>query len=43
MKLQKKQAALQEKKFSGEEEQSPDDGFLSALDGSAAEDWNDED
>ena len=43
MKLQKKQAALQEKKLSGEDEQSPDDGFLAALDGSAAEDWNDED
>lgn len=43
VKLQKKQAALQEKKLSGEAEQTPDDGFLSALDGSAAEDWNDED
>ena len=43
VKLQKKQAALQEKKLSGEDEQSPDDGFLAALDGSAAEDWNDED
>ncbi len=42
VKLQKKQVALQEKKLSGEEEQTPDDGFLSALDGSAAEDWNDE-
>ena len=28
VKLQKKQAALQEKKLSGEEEQAPDDGFL---------------
>ena len=43
VKLQRKQVALQEKKLSGEEEQTPDDGFLSALDGSAAEDWNDED
>ena len=43
VKLQKKQVALQEKKLSGEEEQTPDDGFLSALDGAAAEDWNDED
>lgn len=43
VKLQKKQVALQEKKLSGEAEQTPDDGFLSALDGSAAEDWNDED
>ena len=42
VKLQKKQVALQEKKLSGEEEQTPDDGFLSALDGSAAGDWNDE-
>lgn len=43
VKLQKKQVALQEKKLSGEEEQTQDDGFLSALDGSAVEDWNDED
>lgn len=43
VKLQKKQVALQEKKLSGEMEQTPDDGFLSALDGSAQEDWNDED
>lgn len=43
VKLQKKQVALQEKKLSGEEEQTPDDGFLSALDGAAAEDWNNED
>ncbi len=43
VKLQKKQVALQEKKLSGEEEQTPDDGFLAALDGSAQEDWNDED
>lgn len=43
VKLQKKQVALQEKKLSGEEEQTPDDGFLSALDGSAAEDWKNED
>lgn len=42
VKLQKKQVELQERKLSGEEEQTPDDGFLSALDGSAAEDWNDE-
>lgn len=43
VKLQKKQVELQERKLAGEEEQTPDDGFLSALDGSAAEDWNDED
>ena len=43
VKLQKKQVALQEKKLSGEEEQTPDDGFLAALDGSAAEDWKNED
>jgi hypothetical protein len=42
VKLQKKQVELQERKLAGEEEQTPDDGFLSALDGSAAEDWNDE-
>ena len=46
IKLQKKQLAMQEKKLSGEEEQTPDDGFLNALNGSAAddwtEDWNDE-
>lgn len=34
--------ALQEKKLSGEEEQSPDDGFLAALDGSAQEDWHED-
>lgn len=43
VKLQKKQVELQERKLAGEEEQTPDDGFLAALDGSAAEDWNDED
>ena len=43
MKLQKKQVALQEKKLSGEEEQIPDDGFLSALEGTAEADWNNED
>ena len=43
VKLQKKQVALQEKKLSGEEEQTPDDGFLSALEGTAEADWNDED
>lgn len=43
VKLQKKQVELQERKLAGEEEQTPDDGFLSALDGSAAEDWNNED
>lgn len=42
VKLQRKQVALQEKKLSGEEEQTPDDGFLSALDGSAAEDWHED-
>ena len=39
IKLQKKQLAMQEKKLSGEEEQTPDDGFLNALNGSAADDW----
>ena len=43
VKLQKKQVELQERKLAGAEEQTPDDGFLSALDGSAAEDWNNED
>ena len=43
VKLQKKQVALQEKKLSGEEEQIPDDGFLSALEGTAEADWNNED
>lgn len=43
VKLQKKQVALQEKKLSGEAEQTPDDGFLSALEGTAEADWNDED
>ena len=42
VKLQKKQVALQEKKLSGEEEQSPDDGFIAALDGSAQEDWHED-
>ncbi len=42
VKLQKRQVALQEKKLSGEEEQTPDDGFLSALDGSAKEDWHED-
>ena len=43
VKLQKKQVALQEKKLSGKEEQIPDDGFLSALEGTAEADWNNED
>lgn len=43
VKLQKRQVELQERKLAGEEEQTPDDGFLSALDGSAAEDWKNED
>lgn len=43
VKLQKKQLAMQEKKLSGEVEEVPDDGFLNALNGSAAEDWDDED
>ena len=47
VKLQKKQLAMQEKKLSGEVGEVPDDGFLNALNGSAAddwaEDWNNED
>ena len=39
VKLQKKQLAMQEKKLSGDTEELPDDGFLNALNGSAAEDW----
>lgn len=42
VKLQRKQVALQEKKLYGEEEQTPDDGFLSALNGSAKEDWHED-
>lgn len=42
VKLQKKQVELQERKLAGEEEQTPDDGFLAALDGSAAEDWHED-
>ena len=43
VKLQKKQLAMQEKKLSGEVEEVPDDGFLDALNGAAAGDWNNED
>lgn len=43
VKLQKKQVELQERKLSGEEEQTPDDGFLSALEGTAEADWKNED
>ena len=39
VKLQKKQLAMQEKKLSGDNEELPDDGFIAALNGSAAEDW----
>ena len=41
VKLQKKQLAMQEKKLSGDTEELPDDGFLNALNGSAA-DWRTE-
>ncbi len=43
VKLQKKQVELQERKLAGEEEQTPDDGFLSALEGTAEVDWKNED
>ena len=43
VKLQKKQVELQDRKLSDEEEQTPDDGFLSALEGTAEADWNNED
>lgn len=42
VKLQKKQVALQEKKLGGDDETAPDDGFLSALDDSASEDWSED-
>ena len=42
VKLQKKQLAMQEKKLGDGGEEVPDDGFLNALNGSAAEDWNGE-
>ncbi len=43
VKFQKKQVELQERKLAGEEEQTPDDGFLSALEGTAEADWKNED
>lgn len=43
IKLRKKQLALQEQKLNNNDEcETADDGFLKALDGSAAEDWSDE-
>lgn len=42
VKIQKKQLDLQEKKLGGDDETVPDDGFLSALDGSASEDWHED-
>lgn len=44
VKLQKKQLTLQEKKLSGETEpELEDDGFIAALNGSAASDWSEPD
>lgn len=43
LKLQKQELKLKEKKMGGSDEELPDDGFLAALNESAAGDWNDED
>ena len=43
VKLLKQDMKLKEKKLGGSDEGLPDDGFLDALNGSAAGDWNDED
>lgn len=43
LKLQKQELKLKEKKLGEGDEEFPDDGFLDALNGSAAGDWNDED
>lgn len=42
LKLQKQDMKLKEKKLGGDEEEIPDDGFLDALNGSAADDWKEE-
>lgn len=42
IKLRKKQLALQEQKLNNDECAPADDGFLKALEGSATEDWSDE-
>ena len=42
LKLQKQELKLKEKKLGDNDEEIPDDGFLAALNGSAAGDWNDE-
>lgn len=43
LKLQKQELKLKEKKLGDNDEEIPDDGFLAALNGSAAGDWNNED
>lgn len=42
VKLRKKQLALQEQKLNNDEYAPADDGFLKALEGSATEDWSNE-
>lgn len=43
VKIQRRQLKLQEQKLTGDTDtDTPDDGFLEALSGSAAEDWSDE-
>ena len=42
VKLQKQELKLKEQKLGGDDETVPDDGFLSALDGSASEDWSED-
>ena len=42
LKLQKQELKLKEKKLGDNDEEIPDDGFLAALNGTAAGDWNDE-
>lgn len=43
LKLKKQELKLKEKRLEPPEDETPDDGFLEALNGSAAEDWNNED
>ena len=43
VKLRKQELKLKEKKLGDGDEEVPDDGFLEALNGSAAGDWNNED
>ena len=43
VKLRKQELKLKEKKLDDGDEEVPDDGFLDALNGAAAGDWNNED